>query len=192
VKHATPPRRQSGLVLVTCLLLMLITTLLAMAMFRGFGLRERIAGTMREKHRALQAAETAQMFAERWLATGNNSASAPVACIAGLNANLGQGQVCSNSLVVATGDVSAVPWTGGTGPLGTVYLPPGMVVAAQAAIGTYLRAPQFYIQSIGPSASGNGIVFRVDAAGFGGTDSAVAIVESTFEVSSGVVDRGGL
>lgn len=192
MRHATPPSEQAGLVLVTCLLLMLITTLIAMAMFRGFGLRERIAGTMREKHRALQAAETAQMFAERWLTTGNNSAVTPVTCIAGLNANLGEGQVCSNSLAVAAGGATAVPWTAAAVPLGTVYSPPGMVVAAQAAIGTYVRAPQFYIQAAGPSASGNGIVFRIDAVGFGGTDSAVAVVESTYEVSSGVVDRGGL
>ncbi|MDE2249969.1 MAG: pilus assembly protein PilX [Gammaproteobacteria bacterium] len=176
----------------TSLLLMLITTLIAMAMFRGFGMRERIAGTMREKHRATQAAETAQMFAERWLITGNNAASSPVVCVATLNANLGQGQICSNSLATAAGGAVSVPWTGATGPLGTSYAPPGMVVAASAAIGTYARAPQFFIQAAGPSASGNGTVFRIDAAGFGGTDSAVAVVESTYEVSSGVVDRGGL
>ena len=64
--------RQSGMVLITALLLLIVVTILADGMFRSFGLDEKIAGNMREKHRALNAAETAEQYAEWWLANGGN------------------------------------------------------------------------------------------------------------------------
>ena len=36
-------------------------------MFRSFGMQEKIAGNMREKQRALQAAVSAEQYAEWWL-----------------------------------------------------------------------------------------------------------------------------
>ena len=44
--------RQRGMVLVTSLLLLVVVTLLAVSMFRSFGLDEKIAGNLREKQRA--------------------------------------------------------------------------------------------------------------------------------------------
>src|SRR5271170_6586387 len=88
---------QRGVVLVSSLLLLLVVTIIALAMFRSFGIQERIAGNMREKQRALQAAVSAQTYAEQWL-IGNAATSAPVVCNALLNANALQGQICSNQL----------------------------------------------------------------------------------------------
>ncbi|HUE12144.1 MAG TPA: PilX N-terminal domain-containing pilus assembly protein, partial [Steroidobacteraceae bacterium] len=65
--------RQRGMVLVTALLLLIVVTLLAVGMFRSFGLDEKIAGNVREKQRALNAAETAEEYAEFWLAAGNGT-----------------------------------------------------------------------------------------------------------------------
>ncbi len=48
---------QDGMVLVTTLLLLIVITLLALAMFRGAGLDNRIAGNVLDKQRALQAAQ---------------------------------------------------------------------------------------------------------------------------------------
>ena len=85
---------QRGIVLVSSLLLLLVVTIVALSMFRSFGIQEKIAGNMREKQRALQAAVTAQQFAEVWLS--NNSGSTPSApCTALMNGNTGQGQICS-------------------------------------------------------------------------------------------------
>ena len=64
------------MVLVTALLMLIVVTILAVAMFRSFGLDEKIAGNLREKQRALNAAETAEQFAEYWL-TG--AAAVPIA-----------------------------------------------------------------------------------------------------------------
>ncbi len=63
---------QKGMVLVSSLLLLIVVTLIAISMFRSFGIQEKIAGNMREKQRAVQAAVSAQTFAENWLE--NNSA----------------------------------------------------------------------------------------------------------------------
>ena len=51
-------------------------------MFRSFGLDEKIAGNMREKHRALTAAETAEQYAEWWLSNGNGYGVGTANCTA--------------------------------------------------------------------------------------------------------------
>ena len=61
---------QRGMVLVSSLLLLVVVTILAIGMFRTFGLDEKIAGNTRDKQRALQAAVSAQQYAEWWLSTG--------------------------------------------------------------------------------------------------------------------------
>ena len=60
---------QCGMVLISSLLLLIVVTIIALSMFRSFGIQEKIAGNMREKQRALSAAVSAQQFAERWLST---------------------------------------------------------------------------------------------------------------------------
>jgi len=76
-RQRTPiPGHTRGMVLVTALLMLIVVTILALAMFRSFGLDEKIAGNLREKQRALSAAETAEQYAEYWLTTGGGSANA--------------------------------------------------------------------------------------------------------------------
>jgi type IV pilus assembly protein PilX len=188
------PRAQRGMVLVSSLLLLIVVTIIALSMFRSFGIQEKIAGNMREKQRALSAAVSAQQFAENWLMS--NSTSAPVDCVAGLlNGNVGQGQICSTATALATvvpgGDVTTVPWTIGGAPVGVTLLPSGMSVstttsvsAANIANPTYYGTPTFYIADMGASIDPNipGEIYQVDAYGYGGTSGTVAVVESTYAV----------
>ncbi len=185
-------KSQKGFVLITALLLLVVVTIIGVSMLRSFGVQQRIATNLREKRRALNAAETAQQYAEWWLSTGNNAATNPITCAALLNANLGQGQVCANILPASVGNVTTVPWVLNGLPVGVTYTPATMTISAAAAAGTYVTPPVFYISSLGTAADGLGQVFQVDAVGYGGNSSAVAVVESTFEVSQGVVNRGGL
>jgi type IV pilus assembly protein PilX len=190
---------QRGLALITSLLLLMIITILALSMFRGFGSQERIAGNLREKDRALHAAESGQQYAEWWLLQGNNSAIGAVACAAPvLSANLGQGQICNQTLPNALGLAAAtqiaavaLPWT-----LGVTYLPPSMSVTpgVNGANGDppYFATPAYYITDLGLANDGQGEAYQVDAYGYGGASNTVAVVESTFEVAQGVVNRGGL
>jgi len=118
---------QKGVVLISSLLLLLVVTIMALSMFRSFGMQEKIAGNTREKQRALQAAVSTQQFAEWWIA---NKSQAPLAVSEGvassadiicpntvLDANSGGGQICLNTLLVATGlgNVAAWPTAGKIG-----------------------------------------------------------------------------
>jgi type IV pilus assembly protein PilX len=161
--------------LVSALLLLLVTTMLGIAMFRSFGLLEHIAGNTREKARALHAAESARTYAEWWL-SGNQ----------GLNASVGQPcpativytpVICSNAMANAM----AFPWTAGVS-----YTPPGLPTGNAGAVGNYASAPLFYISYLGNSYnSQTGTTtysYQVDAAGYAGTLSSAVETESAYSV----------
>jgi type IV pilus assembly protein PilX len=185
---------QRGMVLISSLLLLIVVTIIALSMFRSFGIQEKIAGNMREKQRALSAAVSAQQYAESWLM--NNATSASVQCVAGvLNGNVGQGQICNTNTalknVLPGGDVTTVPWTIGGAQVGVTYLPTGMSVstttsysAANVANPTYYGTPTYYISDMGASFDPSipGEIYQIDAYGYGGAAGTVAEVESTYVV----------
>lgn len=165
---------QTGMVLVTSLLLLIVVTLLAVGMFRSFGLDEKIAGNVREKQRALGAAETAEQYAESWLVNGNGNTGVP--CTTFVAASVGQ--VCSNVLTNA----AQVPWTAGVTYLPTVTSANTMNVSTVGGQGTYYFPPAFYISFLGAAPNGLGNIFQIDAVGYGGSADTVAVVESTYIV----------
>jgi type IV pilus assembly protein PilX len=180
---------QRGVVLVTSLLLLVVVTIIALSMFRSFGVQEKIAGNMREKQRALQAAVSAQQYAENWLTNNSTAVSAP--CTVLLNANIGQGQICSVKLSTAVADITTLPWKIGGVPVGVTFLPPGMAVSATTSVSaanlanpSYFATPSFYIADLGASADPNipGEVYQIDAVAYGGSSGTVAVVESTYAV----------
>ncbi len=197
--HPSPrASAQRGVALISSLLLLIIITILALSMFRSFGTQEKIAGNLREKDRALHAAASAQQYGEWWLTQGNNAAIGSVTCGAGtLNANLGQGQICNqtlpNALGLAAGSLvtqAPLPWT-----LGVTYVPPTMGVSGVAGPNSdppYFGPPAFYVTDLGVAGDGAGEAYQIDAYGYGSTAGTVAVVESTYEVAQGVVNRGGL
>lgn len=191
--------RERGLVLVSSLLLLLVVTIIAVAMFRSFGIEERIAGNMREKQRANHAAEVALQYGEWWLTDGANSVEPAIDCTTLLDANLGEGRICSNTLASASIAPASVPWTIGGAQVGVSYVPLQSdaalemnVQATNPAPNTYAQAPVFYIAYLGTCADGQGSCYQIDAVGYGGTTTAVSVVQSTYEISSGVINHGGL
>jgi type IV pilus assembly protein PilX len=192
---------QRGIVLVSSLLLLLVVTIVALSMFRSFGIQEKIAGNMREKQRALQAAMTAQQFAEVWLSNNaNGSPSTPCATL--MNANLGEGQICSNQLSNLSffpNGVTAVPWMLNNTPVGVTFTPNNMPIGATTSTlntlinPSYASAPTFYVSDMGASADANtpGEIYQIDAVGYGANSNTVAVVESTYVVSTSSVNRGG-
>jgi type IV pilus assembly protein PilX len=187
-------------VLVSSLLLLLIVTIMALSIFRSFGVQEKIAGNTREKQRALQTAMSTQQFAESWLV---NSSSAPTAVNAGIppsaditcsalvDANTGGGQLCINSLASLGITVTSVPWT-----VGTMYTPPGLNYTGSVTSGSssdvYYQRPEFYITDLGPLATNNGEAYKVDAYSYGTSANTVAVVESTFAITCIVCNPGAL
>ena len=190
--HPSPSgSAQRGVALISSLLLLVIITILALSMFRSFGTQEKIAGNLREKDRALHAAASAQQYGEWWLTQGNNAAIGAVTCAGTLNANLGQGQIC-NQTPAQAGYTVTQP---GTWAAQIQYLPPTMGVPGVAGSNgdpPYFGAPAFYVTDLGPAGDGAGEAYQIDAYGYGSTAGTVAVVESTYEVAQGVVNRGGL
>jgi type IV pilus assembly protein PilX len=192
---------QRGIVLVSSLLLLLVVTIVALSMFRSFGIQEKIAGNMREKQRALQAAVTAQQFAEVWLG-GNAASTPPGPCTTLMNGKTGQGQICSNqlsNLSLFPNGVTTVPWQFNGTNVGVTFTPPGMQIGSATSTAntlltpTYVSAPTFYISDLGPSPEGSspGEIYQIDAVGYGGNSNTVAVVESTYVVSTSSVNVGG-
>ncbi|HYL00512.1 MAG TPA: PilX N-terminal domain-containing pilus assembly protein [Steroidobacteraceae bacterium] len=187
--------RERGIALVTSLLLLIIITILALSMFRSFGSQERIAGNIREKDRALHAAETAQQYAEWWLLQGNNISLGATACQPpAVSANTNPGQICNQTLPTALGFAATapiitvpMPWT-----MGFTYTPPNMSTTPGVNGGPngqdppYFAPPGFYIADVGPANDGAGEAYQIDAYGYGGASTTIAIVESTYEVQQGV------
>ncbi len=190
---------QRGVVLVASLLLLIVVTIMALSMFRSFGIGERIAGNMREKQRALQAAESAQVYAETWLIA--NATGASVNCAGPLDANLGQGLICANTMpalelvgVVKATDPST--WKVAGASVKTTYKPTGMITATVASVTnltnpTYFDKPGFYISDLGTSGDPSipGEIYQVDAYGYGGNSTTVAVVESTYAVYTSSSNR---
>jgi type IV pilus assembly protein PilX len=182
--------RQHGMALISSLLLLVVVTILALSMFRSFGVEEKIAGNVREKQRALHSAESAQEYAEWWLTQPGNVVPATT-CTALLSANLNEGQICDAPLVNLNNHqaLATVPWP----TIGVTINPNNDLSVSQiASTGSYYSTPQFYIYDAGPSLAGLGEVYQIDALGYGATANAVAVVESMFAVSSGIKDLGGL
>jgi type IV pilus assembly protein PilX len=190
---ASPPRER-GMVLVTSLLLLVLITILGVSMFRGFGIEERIAGNLREKQRALNSAESAMQYAEWWLTSADNANLVATCTAPLLNANLHQGMVCSNTLHTQVANVASVPWVDPVngGEFGVSYASQGMNINVVPGANTLMSAPRFYISMLGPSATGHGTIFQIDAWGYGASQNAVAVVESTYLVDPGVKDLGAL
>jgi len=171
--------KERGMVLVTSLLLLLVVTILAISMFRSFGVDEKIAGNMREKHRAVNAAETAEQYAEWWLSQGNGTNGVPCNSPVSYTATV----VCATTSVPTS--FSSLPWTIGGTPVGITYAPPTMNIFAGGGIGNYYQTPMYYITYLGPAGT-QGSIYQIDAAGYGGSADTAAVVESTYKVVTNV------
>jgi type IV pilus assembly protein PilX len=192
---------QRGFVLISSILLLIVMTLLALAMFHSFGIQELIAGNVREKQRALQSAEAAEQYAELWLTAPGNVLSNSVDCT---SASVGLVAYTATSLVyicqqqLASIDtalnVSTVPWMIGGHELGFVFFPgttvglgPGgtntgdMNVSAAGVLNSYYQAPRFYIALV--SSTPLQAVYRIDAWNYAATTTTPAVVESNYVVT---------
>ena len=167
--------RQQGMALITGLLLLVVCTLIAASMFRSYGMQEKIAGNIREKQRATNAANSTLQYAEWWLT--NNTIPASVVCTGAATSVV---QVCSNALA----DPTAVPWSSG----GVTFtgFNANNTVQTTASRGTYYKTPIFYITDLGSyKGTPAGEVYQIDAVAWGSTPNAVAVVESTYLVNTG-------
>jgi type IV pilus assembly protein PilX len=165
--------------LVSALLLLLVTTMLGVAMFRSFGFLEGVAGNTREKQRALHAAEAAQNYAETSMTANGaiNAVAGGVTC-SSVVTDLTQIPVCSNVLA----NPATTPWAAGVS-----YTPPGMTTGSAGTLDNYVSPPTFYISFLSNTydrvSGAQTNSYQIDALGYGGTTNSAAVVESGYTVS---------
>lgn len=178
------PRRPRGMVLITTLLLLLVVTILALAMFRGVGLENRIAGNTLDKQRALQGANSAQQYAEQWLISNIESVP-PIDCSADPAATAVP-VICNQPLVkqVTGGQVANPTWYISGTAVGFPYNPNNQLsISNTGGANTFYAAPVAYIGELGEDATmANATDYVVDAWSYGGAQSTVAVVESVYQI----------
>lgn len=189
------PRPEAGFVLVVSLLMLVVLTFLAIGMYHSFRAQETMAANSKEKARAFQMAQSTELYAEYLLSTDLSLLAQNSSCSKTAPPTATLGTICSGVAVVIQPPSS-------TGPMtllnGQVYstMTPALTISktggSSASGGTYYANPQFYIQYLGLSADGSGQVYQITALGYGGNANAVAVVQSTFQLTSGVKNLGGL
>jgi type IV pilus assembly protein PilX len=192
VQARSQPPAQRGVVLVSAMLLLIVMTILALYMFRSNGAQELIAGNIREKQRAIQTAEAAELYAEMWLTTSSNAMTPSVDCSALPLASWPNVPViCSFPLtsVITAATVTTLPWTGAGGEIGFTYFPGpttgtgDLTVQATGGANTYYQVPRFYIGLVPSSYNGHQALFRIDAWNYAGTQNTASVVESNYVVT---------
>jgi len=181
-------KTQRGFVLIAGLLFLLVSTLLGIAMLRSFGLQERIAGNTRDKLRAFTAAQSALQYGEWWLSQGHGGAGS--GCSGVTLASDPAGMRACDTPLADPGDPQS--WD-----VRTDYLPPTLSVSSAGGLAddgdlNYHAMPGLYINYLGFTPDGSGQLYRVNAFAYGGKPNTTVVVQSTYKVSSGVKDMGGL
>ncbi len=176
---------QDGMVLVTTLLLLIVITLLALAMFRGAGLDNRIAGNVLDKQRALQAADSAQEYAEQWLY--DDVTTSPLVSCAAEPAATAIPVICNEPLVYQT-QPADVPWAAG----GAFEYTTDITTSTTGGQNTLYGYPMAYIGYLGADATVPGAQdYVVDAWSYGGSQATIAVVESTYQIRYAVASASG-
>jgi type IV pilus assembly protein PilX len=195
-------------VLIASLLLLLVMTLIALAMFHSFGIQELVAGNVREKQRAVQSALAAEHYAEIWLTAPGNVLTSTVDCsTVALQSYTSTSvpYICLQPIsTVATGGVTQVPWKipTVTGEVGFTFFPGtstgagtggtstgDMVVSTSGGVNAYYQPPRFYIGLL--SSTAFQAVYRIDAWNWGGTQNTAAVVEANYTVTCGTCSTSG-
>ena len=180
--------KQKGFVLIVSLIFMAIMAMLAIYMFSGFITDEAMSGNVREKSRAMDAAQMVVVSAENQLAqpgfaySGSDFVTGSSVPCAGVSASA---VICSNPLANPT----TLPWAAYT-----PFAASGVTVNINAAGGqnTYAAQPNYYIQYLGVTRTNpaNGI-YQITTSAQGGNATAVAVTQAVEQLIPQVSDVGG-
>lgn len=167
-------RSQRGVALIMAMIFLLLATLLGVTAMSTTALGERMAGNMSNKNLAFQAAESALIAAETWIRSQINK---PVFD----PGNIADGLHLPSTTSTPVWDVSTGIWS-------------STDVVAYSGLSTVNTQPAYIIEDLGEVADVSGSLvlpgnykssgknlFRITSRGTGGTDTAVATVQSVYE-----------
>lgn len=172
---------QRGMVLIVGLVMVLLMSIIGVAAIRGSNLQESMAGNMRDRNQAFQAAEAALRMAEsdvtvngtKWtfdntkgLLTNQNLKAAPLGPVANWNKSTWD----RNAISVAKADIDL-----------QLTKMPGYVIEqvdVEGAGAASMGEATEYGANI--EDAGNRVIYRVTARGFGGSEKSEVILQSTY------------
>jgi type IV pilus assembly protein PilX len=182
------PRPQAsarGFVLIASLLILIVMSALGISMFRSVGVQRKIAGNLSDKGRAFQLAQSTLQYAEYLLAMQSASLPQTANCQSALLA----ATICQNpvSIQAPSSEDTLITLSNGA-----TYsnMEPALDISTTGGADTYYANPQFYIQYLG--SSGSAQVYQVTGLGYGGNPHSVAVVQSTYQLTVGTRNLGGL
>ncbi|WP_157971351.1 PilX N-terminal domain-containing pilus assembly protein [Dyella sp. C9] len=181
-------RTTRGYVLIAAIVFLLVLTFLGVTMYHSFNAQENMAANSKEKSRAFQVAQSSLQYAEYLLAQNTTFVQGGTCAT---TTPLTTPTICSDAVNVIPATFTS-PMTLGNGMPYTTMEPALNVVPGAGQANTYYANPQIYIQYLGISPDNQGQLYQITALGYGATGNAVAVVQSTFETSSGVKNLGGL
>jgi type IV pilus assembly protein PilX len=183
ISKQTLQSRQQGVALIVAMVFLMLLTIIGITAMSTSSLQEKMAGNVQDKHVAFQAAESALRAGEAYLAITN-----PLPPFDGTVSGLYQPEPGGSVPKWDSADWSAC----GTPPTGIVCL---------AGVAKVKTQPKYIIEELGSytggsstasgtslrigheppqDTSGSQMLYRVTARGTGGTDAALAQVQSVF------------
>lgn len=178
--------KQKGFILFVVMIFLIVMSMLGISMFGGFIKDQKISGNMREKQRAIEAAQTALDSVQFWMLQPGNVYSGNWNTGVSCSSTTQTGStpvVCSNLLA----NPAALPWASSN-----TYQPPNMNVAAGGGVNTYSSNVNFYLQYMGTSTNNPPTaLYQVTSTAQGGNATAAAVVQSIFQVITTARDIGG-
>jgi type IV pilus assembly protein PilX len=164
-------------------------------MYHSFRVQENMTANTKEKARAYQLAESTELFAEFQLTNNLSLLAQNANCPTAKPLTALPATVCSGVPVTIQPSATSGPMTLANGQVYSTMVPAlTLQVNGGSSVGggTYYADPQFYIQYLGLSASGQGQIYQITALAYGGNANAVAVVQSIFQLTSGIKNLGGL
>lgn len=185
--HPRPSHPQCGATLIVSLVMLLLITITGFASIRGTILEERMAGNMRDVDIALQAAEAGLNEAESYI-------QASVSAIGGFSRD------CTNGLCTSRDFNDLLHrWEDPTYCNGDGLFDPDCTLPIEAGndLNNVARPPRYIVEHIADLATdentrnvssgygddiggGDVSVFRITVQGFGGSEAATRLIQSTY------------
>lgn len=182
--------KNSGYILLLTLVITLLMIIIVLALLKSNIYEEFVAGNLSQKTTAINSTKSALNYAERWVSgngyvgqscTTNKVYQNPVIC-----KSTNTGTFNPNNLLLPTSNASAI---------GSIYTEGNLVANNNGGKNIVYQLPRYYIQYIGTVTNGAGIdvgdLYRITAAGYGGSKNAVAIIQAYYKVYSPSTNLAG-
>lgn len=168
------------------MIFLIVMSMLGISMFGGFIKDQKISGNMREKQRAIEAAQSGLDSVQAWLQLPDKvyEGSWSVGVVCDSSTQYGTTPiVCSNALP----SPATLPWSSSQ-----TFQPPNMTVVASGGANSYASNVGYYVQYLGQTPKNPpAALYKVTATAQGGNATAAAVVETIFEVTVTARDIGG-